>query len=380
MSSTHIVRSLHEDMEAIGLDAIDPYIAGLPVTEGKRGGQEAEREKYGMDDEELDDAEEEVEPYADEVQEAAMAIFQIARPQIDESLIDYDEAEFNYDLLDSIAAMIESAMDEGTDLEEAAQSAADTLSEAYDALTLTEEELTEKQKRAATFTGPRGKKLQKVGRNVRVGAGGRQVKMRTGADVMKSKKGAVKRVGAKLTQARKKGAIYRRSGKGKLTMRKAAVKRKQFENDSLAAELRSLLSESVEETVAVPVAHAEFAEAAGRASVVGYMLSQFFYEWGSDEDADLGEVMEELGGMAEAMMDSVSDADFDLEEAMTKLQTFSKVLGKALEVYSEYTLVDGEGNIVEMDDGMEDDDVDDVDDPDPMHKKHSKMEGNGKGK
>ena len=127
MSNLQIIRSLAEDMNAIGLDGVDPHIAGLPISEDADDSDA---------DTGVDEGDEAVEPYSLAVQEAAMEIFQVARPQIDESLIDYEESEFNYDFLNSIAALIESAIEDGSDLEDAAQAVAETVSSTYNRVTV----------------------------------------------------------------------------------------------------------------------------------------------------------------------------------------------------------------------------------------------------
>lgn len=387
MSHLQTVRSLAEDMNAIGLDAFDPHIAGLPLEEGKHADKvKADAEESGEEAEES-----EVEPYAPEVQEAAMTVFQAARPQIDESLIDYEESEFNYDFLNSIAALIESEIEDGADIDDAVQTVAEQVSSTYNSLTLVEDEeevdpvsFVESLDEAELVRFARANdldeadleevrkfilgKIKRVGRGIermgitrKIKAGKKIVKKKvTGAMVMARKAAELARRGMKKLLNKKKG-ISARKGTAKISARKRARARRE----SVADELRNLLHEGVSAAQESTLSSLQFelAEAYFRTASVSALYAQFFEAFGDESDKAIVKVMLDVSESARQKAEGVQtigESEVDIEESMGTLQTFAKVLSRTGEQYNEYALVDGEGNLVEMDDYDDDEDDDDT--------------------
>jgi hypothetical protein len=368
MSHLQTVRSLAEDMNAIGLDAFDPHIAGLPLEEGKHADKvKADAEESGEEAEES-----EVEPYAPEVQEAAMTVFQAARPQIDESLIDYEESEFNYDFLNSIAALIESEIEDGADIDDAVQTVAEQVSSTYNDLTLTEDEdldeseqLDEKIQRRVRKQRRGATGVQKAGIQMRISTakGGAKIKKTkvTGKQSIERLKAQRKRKGKKALLNLKK-RMSARKGPARLSARKRS--RVTRVNAGVAEELRNLLSEGTKAPIAESLSsvRVELAEAFDRIGIVSILLQDFFEDWGDEGDQGIGQVMEDLAEsalQASIAAETLAEDDFDLEGSFAKVQKFAKVIGRVMDQYNEYALVDGEGNLVEMDDEDDDDEYDD---------------------
>jgi hypothetical protein len=376
MSQLKVVRTLDEDMAAIGLDdGVDPFIAGLPLTEADEVTDaamiqaKADR-RAALDVREDDDGDEDGEAYSEDVQDAALEIFNAARPQISEDLIDYDESEFNYDFLNSIAALIEAEMEDGADIDAAKVAVSESVSSTYNGLTLVEDDIDEddleerkgfKQSRTSKGTAKAG-----IQRRISTAKGGVKVKKTkvTGKMAMQRKVGQLKRK-PKLKVTNK--VKLRQSKRGKQKISKKRHARVMGASSTLADELRGLLSESVDSGVAgaaLAGIQAELAEAFCRVVAVSEMLHNFFEEWADEEDQGIHVVLGELAEAADVHLGSVmvlSEDDLDLEVEMAKLQMYSKVLSRALTQYESYSLVDGEGNLIEMDDDDDDDDDDSED-------------------
>lgn len=355
---TTTVHTLVEDLQALGMEALDNHLLGL---------SEDAQSKEEADADEGDSFEED--GFDPGVVEAANAIYLHVRPQIDEDLIDYDVDKFESDLITAIANLVEAqaeALEESErDFDQIAVSVSEVVAEAYNDLTLDDGSLEESEQlderaRAKRRAGPRGKKIQGVGRNVRVGAKGRQVKVRGAEDVMKSRIGAAKRTAGVLAKKRRQMRIKRKTGAYKATARKAKMRQSMYASDT-AAELAGLMdiAESVEESVVQqdPI-RAGLAEAFDRVSNVAAMLGDFFEFNGIEEDVEIAAVMDDVMESCGTAIDSVetlSEDEFDIKAQLTKLQAFAKVIARAEEEYAKYDLVDGEGNIVEFVEDDEDD-------------------------
>lgn len=358
---TVTVKTLAEDLASIGLGALDNHLLGISESEDDNAVTDPEKPQVDESDLEQDDDDDSPGEFSEDVQKAATVVYMHVRPQIDESLIDYDVDQFESDLISAIATMIEAKADsldeDELDMNAVSVDVSEAVADLYNELAGAsdeEEAVDENQARAKSKQGPRGKTIQGVGRNIRIGAKGRQVKVRGAADVMQSRKGAMKRTASVLAKKRRVGRMKRNTGAYKATARKSAVKHRMYASEA-AIELAGLLelaegTQTTTEPIVDPI-RAALAEAFDRVEIVAAMLGDFFESNGTDEDVEIAGVLdvmiESVDGLSESVLD-LSEAEFDLKGSMERLQAFSKVIARAEEEYAQYELADDEGNVYEM--------------------------------
>lgn len=183
----------------------------------------------------------------------------------------------------------------------------------------------------------KGVSLDEAFKIIRSGLAGKKSKIRVlrGAEKLAGKRTRMRTRGKRRLQ----GVRYRRSAGGKKVARHAKSRRKKFGESTVADEMRGLLTESGHAAAGLSSGHEDVLEAYDRIDRIGSLLGDFFEDFGNEKDADIAKVMDEMIAAIDARSDLIMEGKVsDPAAEFPRIQSYVKVLGRALEKYNEYDL------------------------------------------